>query len=164
MNDSRLPKAVFYGELTKGKRGGQQLRYKDVVKRHLKATHITVDHWETLAQDRQQWRQAIHKGKGHIGEKIQQKYQHDHNLRHGLPGAPPLSSSVSTAGEVLNLKLDYSLTNSLTIGHDGQQRERESLRLSQLMQWESFINNFRLMYTLYAYLACVFRPVQSGGN
>ena len=51
MNDSRLPKAVFYGELTKGKRlrGGQRLRFKDVVKRHLKATHITVDHWETLA-------------------------------------------------------------------------------------------------------------------
>ena len=51
MNDSRLPKEN--GELTKGKRlrGGQRLRYKDVVKRHLKATHITIDHWETLAQD-----------------------------------------------------------------------------------------------------------------
>ena len=75
MNDSRLPKAVFYGELTKGKRlrGGQRLRYKDVVKRHPKATHITVDHWETLAQDRQQWRQAIHKGKSHIEERISQK-------------------------------------------------------------------------------------------
>ena len=61
MNDSRLPKAVFCGEFAKGKRlsGGQRLRYKDVVKLHLKATHITVDHWETLAQE---WRQAIHKG------------------------------------------------------------------------------------------------------
>ena len=68
MNDGRLPKAVFYGELaTKGKhlRGRQRLRYKDVVKRHLKATNITVDHWETLAQDRQHWRQAIHNGKSH---------------------------------------------------------------------------------------------------
>ena len=92
MNDSRLPKAVFYGELAKGKclRGGQRLRYKDVVKRHLKATHITVDHWETLAQDRQQWRQAIHKGKSHIEENISQKYQHDHNLRHGFPDASAL--------------------------------------------------------------------------
>ena len=109
MNDSRLPKAVFYGELTEGKRlrGGQRLRYKDVVKRHLKATHITVDHWETFAQDRQQWRQAIHKGKSQIEENIQQKYQHDHNLLMLLP----LSSSVSTPGEGLNLKLDYSLTN-----------------------------------------------------
>ena len=68
MNDSRLPKAVVYGELAKRKRmhGGQRVRYKDVAKRHLKATHIAVDNWETLAQDRQQWRQAIHKGKSHI--------------------------------------------------------------------------------------------------
>ena len=58
MNDSRLPKTVFYRELAEGKRlhGGQRLRYKDVVKRHLKPTHLTVDHWETLAQYRQQWR------------------------------------------------------------------------------------------------------------
>ena len=72
MNDSRFPKAVFFGEIAKGKRlyGGQRLRYKDVVKRHLKATHITVDKWETLAQDRQQWRQAIHKGKSNIEENI----------------------------------------------------------------------------------------------
>ena len=64
MNDSILPKAVFYGKLARGKRlrSGQRLRYKYLVIRHLKATHITVDHWETLAQDRQQWRQAIHKG------------------------------------------------------------------------------------------------------
>ena len=55
MNDSRLLKAVFYGELAKGKRfrGGQRLRYKDVVKRYLTATHIPVDHWKTLAKDRQ---------------------------------------------------------------------------------------------------------------
>ena len=48
----------------------------------------------------------------------------------------PLSSSVSTAGEALKLKLDYFLTNEqstqltkpytdVIIGHDGQQRERE---------------------------------------
>ena len=43
--------------------------------------------WETLAQDRQQWRQAIPKGKSHIEETLSQKYQHDHNLRHGFPHA-----------------------------------------------------------------------------
>ena len=87
MNDSRLPKAVFYGELTKGKRlrGGQWLRYKDVVKRHVKATHITVDYWEKLAQDRQQWRQAIHRGKSHIEENYNKSTNmHDHNLRERL--------------------------------------------------------------------------------
>ena len=72
--------------LTKGKRlrGGQRLRYKDVVKRHLKATHITVHNWETIIKDRQQRRQAIQKGKSHIEENISQQYQHDHNLRHGF--------------------------------------------------------------------------------
>ena len=40
MNENIFPKAVFYGELAKGKRlhGGQRLRYKDVFKRHLKPT------------------------------------------------------------------------------------------------------------------------------
>ena len=86
---TRPTKAVFYGELARGKRlrGGQRLRYKDVVKRLLKATHITVDHWETLAQDRQEWRQAFHKGNSLIEAKISQKYQHDHNIRHGIPDA-----------------------------------------------------------------------------
>jgi predicted GTPase len=113
MNDSRLPKAVFYGELTEGKRlrGGQRLRYKDVVKRHLKATHITVDHWETLAQDRQQWRQAIHKGKA----TLKKRYHKNTNMitisAMAFLMLLPLSSSVSTAGEALNHKLDYSLTN-----------------------------------------------------
>ena len=37
--------------------------------------------------DRQQWRQVIHKGKSHIEENISQKYQHDHNIRQGLPDA-----------------------------------------------------------------------------
>ena len=49
MSSDRLPKAVFYGELSSGKRlrGGQRLRYNDVLKRHLKATHSqsTAQHW-----------------------------------------------------------------------------------------------------------------------
>ena len=110
MNDSRLPKAVFYGELAKGKRlrGGQRLRYKDIVKRHLKTTHIIVDHWETLAQDRQQWRQAIRKGKSHSKKKY-----HTNMITISAMAflmLLPLSSSVSTAGEGLNLKSDYSHT------------------------------------------------------
>ena len=52
----------------------------------------------------------------------------------------PLSSSVSTAGEALNLELDYFLTNEqstqrtksytdVIIGHEGQQRERENISM-----------------------------------
>ena len=89
MNDSRLPKAEFLGELTKGKHlhDGPWLRYKDVVKRHLKTTHIAINTWETLAQGGEQWRQAIENGKSHIEENISQNYQHHHNLCHGLPDA-----------------------------------------------------------------------------
>ena len=52
MPDDRLPKAVFYGELTSGKRkrGGQKLRYKDVLKRHLKAADMDVDTWREWCQ------------------------------------------------------------------------------------------------------------------
>lgn len=89
MSSDRLPKAVFYGELSSGKRlrGGQRLRYKDVLKRHLKTTHIPVNTWEPIAHDRQKWRRAIHQGKTHIEEKLTQKYIHEHNRRHGLLGA-----------------------------------------------------------------------------
>ena len=132
--------AVFYGELAKQKhlRGGQRVRYKDVVKRHLKAmyTHITVDHCETLAQDRQQWRQAIHKGKSHIEERYHKNTNMVTISAMAFLLLLPLSSSVPTAGEALNLKLDYSLTNDqstkrtkpytdVIIRYDGQQRRRK---------------------------------------
>ena len=89
MSSDSLPKAVFYGELSRGKRlrGGQRLRYKDVLKRHLKTTHIHVNTWEPIAHDRQKWRRAIHQGKTLIEEKLTQKYQHEHDRRHGLLGA-----------------------------------------------------------------------------
>jgi hypothetical protein len=57
MTDCRLPKSVFYSELADGKRnrGGQFLRYKDVLKRHLKAC-------EELAYMRPEWRNKVRKG------------------------------------------------------------------------------------------------------
>ena len=62
--------------------------------------------------------------KTHNEENISQKYQHDHNLRHGFPEASALSSSVSTAVEALNHKLDYSLMSSSDT-MDSRERERE---------------------------------------
>ncbi|XP_072048091.1 solute carrier family 49 member 4 homolog [Amphiura filiformis] len=54
MPDDRLPKAVMYGELTEGKskRGGNNLRYRDVVKRHLKTADLDVETWKTEASNR----------------------------------------------------------------------------------------------------------------
>ena len=52
--DSRLPKAVLYGELSEWKRkqGGQKLRFKDVLKRHMKNTNVESETWEQDALDR----------------------------------------------------------------------------------------------------------------
>ena len=49
--------------------------------------HILVNTRESTAQDRQQWRRAIHQGKIYIDEKLTQKCQHEHGRRHGLLGA-----------------------------------------------------------------------------
>ena len=59
MEDSRLPKQVFCSELAIGKRkqGGQRKRYKDCLKRSLRACNIPIPGWESLAKDRVAWRQ-----------------------------------------------------------------------------------------------------------
>ena len=58
MEEDRIPKIIQYGELARGspKIGGQKLRYKDVVKRHLKVMDIEVGTWEALAADHTNWR------------------------------------------------------------------------------------------------------------
>lgn len=64
MEDCRLPKAVFYSELSAGKRnrGGQYLRYKDMLKRHLHACNIPTDKWEDFASMRPEWRFRVKSG------------------------------------------------------------------------------------------------------
>ena len=58
MPDTRLPKRIFRGQLPGGgrSRGGQLLRYTDVLKRNLKACDIPAKSLESLAQDRSLWR------------------------------------------------------------------------------------------------------------
>ena len=64
MDDYRLPKRLFYGELSAGKRsvGGQYKRYKDTLKVTMKNFHIDPDNWEQAAEDRPTWRSLIRKG------------------------------------------------------------------------------------------------------
>ena len=63
MPDGRIPKDLLYGELATGSRrtGRPQLRYRDVVKRDMKAVDIDTETWENLAADRSQWRGAVTK-------------------------------------------------------------------------------------------------------
>ena len=60
MENSRLPKAVFYGELKEGSRNVEalRLRYKDAFKRHLKNIN-ELENWREKAEDRVTWRKMV---------------------------------------------------------------------------------------------------------
>jgi hypothetical protein len=64
MQEGRIPKDLFYGELATGKRptGRPYKRYKDVCKQDLKDTAIEKVNWEQLAADRYTWRSVVKKG------------------------------------------------------------------------------------------------------
>ena len=61
MEDFRLPKQLFYGELIRGKRpqNKPRKRFKDVVKDGL---NIDVDEWEVMTENRATWRKLAMEG------------------------------------------------------------------------------------------------------
>ena len=61
MDNTRIPKQVFYGQLHHGFRhpGGQYKRYKDCLKSTLTQCSITPSELETLAMDRTGWRLGV---------------------------------------------------------------------------------------------------------
>ena len=64
MDDSRLPKQLFFGELSTGKRPRHKprKRFRDNVKDNLKLMKISVANWEDLCLERDKWRQSIFQG------------------------------------------------------------------------------------------------------
>nr|VZI36232.1 unnamed protein product [Spirometra erinaceieuropaei] len=64
MDDERLPKRLFYGDVATGSRrqGGQIRRYKDTLKSSLKRLQINLTNWEELARDRPTWRRTVQTG------------------------------------------------------------------------------------------------------
>nr|VZI16997.1 unnamed protein product [Spirometra erinaceieuropaei] len=64
MDDERLPKRLFYGDVATGSRrqGGQIRRYKDTLKSSLKRLQINPNNWEELARDRPAWRRTVKTG------------------------------------------------------------------------------------------------------
>ena len=61
MPEGRIPTDLLYGELASAKRptGRPQLRYRDVVKRDMKAVDINTESWESLAANRSKWRGTL---------------------------------------------------------------------------------------------------------
>nr|VZI18294.1 unnamed protein product [Spirometra erinaceieuropaei] len=64
MDDERLPKRLFYGDVATGSRrqGGQIRRYKDTLKSSLKRPQINQTNCEELARDRPTWRRTVKTG------------------------------------------------------------------------------------------------------
>ena len=64
MSDDRLPKQLFYSELSEGHRltGTPTLRFKDTLKKSLQNCSIATAHWETTASNRRVWKQLTRKG------------------------------------------------------------------------------------------------------
>nr|VZI16037.1 unnamed protein product [Spirometra erinaceieuropaei] len=64
MDDERLPKRLFYGDIATGsrRRGGQIRHYKDTLKSSLKLLQINPTNWEELALDRPTWRRTVKTG------------------------------------------------------------------------------------------------------
>ena len=64
MSVDRMPKQIFYSELSSGarSRGGQRMRYKDNLKQTLKLTGNNTETWREIAEHRTAWRQAVKKG------------------------------------------------------------------------------------------------------
>ncbi|BHF68203.1 hypothetical protein SprV_0301123600 [Sparganum proliferum] len=64
MDDERLPKRLFYGDVATGSRrqGRPIRRYKDTLKSSLKRLQINPTNWEELALDRPTWRRTVKTG------------------------------------------------------------------------------------------------------
>ena len=71
MEHHRIPKALLFSQLEKGKRsvGRPRLRYKDTLKYNLKECGISSDDWEKIAQERTRWRGVYSEGVSTYEEK-----------------------------------------------------------------------------------------------
>ena len=84
MEDGRLPKDVFYGELASGSRpvGRPMLRYKDVCRRDMKSAEINPDLWEAAAANRSYWRRVVRRSVMRAEAKREQLWRrHDRRER-----------------------------------------------------------------------------------
>lgn len=81
MADERIPKLLLYRELQQGilrKRGGQKLRFKDVLKRHLKMSGVDVAHWEKQALDLHKWRTVVRNSRTRVEESRRSDHEKVH--------------------------------------------------------------------------------------
>lgn len=100
MSEARVAKRIFYSELQDGKRkqGGQFLRYKDVLKRHMKRCDLHQSHWEAMAADRTQWRRTVREK---VSEFERRRKEELDAKREELKARPPAAIQYTYVGGVL---------------------------------------------------------------
>ena len=110
MDDSRIPKRLLYGELEVGKRkrGGRTTRFKDYLKRNLNHCEIDPSSWQTLASNRQTWRDAIRKGTKAFEEKRIEHAKLKRSVRKGKVDDLPANLSTWTCEHCQRVLLSKS--------------------------------------------------------
>ena len=100
MSEDRLPKQLFYSELSEGHRlrGRPMLCFKDTLKKSLQNFSIDTAHWETTALNRCVWRQCIRKG----AAAYEQAKWRAHTEKHAATKARSQSSGSPIQCHVLN--------------------------------------------------------------
>ena len=87
MGDSRLPKQVFYSELSDGvrRRGRPLLRYKDTLKEKLNLCNLPLATWEASALNRSLWRGKVSRGTAKFELEKTRKLEEKRAVRHRAP-------------------------------------------------------------------------------
>ena len=117
LEDSRLPKAVFYGEFKEGSRrvGTPRLRFKDVFKRHLKNTNEYKD-WRGNVNNRGTWRKVVAGAAGAIRRGNVQLWTNK-RLRKLEPEPPPTEAAHKCETCNRTFKAAIGLSSHLRHGH-----------------------------------------------
>ncbi|CAG9132949.1 unnamed protein product [Plutella xylostella] len=130
MSDNRVAKRIFYSELQEGKRkqGGQILRYKDVLKRHMKRCHLDSSRWESMAADRPAWRHTV---RTKVFEFERRRREELDAKRDELKARPAAAINYNYVGGVLTCRVFQRLGTRLSA-------HRASLSTSYGSLWEIF--------------------------
>jgi len=114
MDNSRLPRMIFYSQLQQGERsrGGQRKRYKDTLKANLTILDINPAHLESLTADRTSWRALCRQSIGSFEDSHISHAENKRRLRKTSRLATPahpllLQPSVMCADGLVAPGLDY---------------------------------------------------------
>jgi len=106
MDDDRLPKQLFFGELKNGSRAqhGPKKRFRDSVRINLGRMQVPVKCFESACADRGKWRSSVHSGaKKHEKDAIAQAKLRRACRKHGA--VPATQWACDVCGRVLLTKV-----------------------------------------------------------